>query len=83
MSNALAPQHTNTTAADPAVAGGQNVAGPGYGAKGGYGAGYGGHHGLGHGGGNNSYWNLSNDPNFVGEPGFPRYNRRIANPGPL
>jgi succinate-acetate transporter protein len=83
MSNTLATQHTNTTAADPAVAGGPGVAGPGYGAKDGYGGGYGGHHGLGHGGGNNGYWNLSNDPNFVGEPGFPRYNRRIANPGPL
>jgi succinate-acetate transporter protein len=30
-----------------------------------------------------TYWNLSGDPEFVAEPGFPTYHRRIANPGPL
>jgi len=33
--------------------------------------------------GGNDYNNYTNDPDFVGEPGFPQYHRRIANPGPL
>jgi len=81
MSNALAAQHTNTTAAEPNMAGGPGTAGAGYGSKAGYGNGAGG--GYGGGGGHGNYWNLGNDPNYVHEPGFPTYNRRIANPGPL
>jgi succinate-acetate transporter protein len=38
---------------------------------------------AGYGGGGNKYANMSNDPAFAAEPGFPVYNRRIANPGPL
>jgi len=33
--------------------------------------------------GGNDYNNYTNDPDFVSEPGFPQYHRRIANPGPL
>jgi len=61
------------TSADPNL----GTGGAGYGSKAGYGGGYG------YGGGQGSYWNLGNDPNYVHEPGFPTYNRRIANPGPL
>jgi len=41
--------------------------------------GYRGHKHLGSG----DYMNYNNDPEFMSEPGFPQYYRRIANPGPL